>query len=88
MIAQRSLQIALLERLTMPSAIALVHIHVVHVDRNPHVGRGIGDFVIHVLIDEEVICLRVAILDEVDAWLAHTREVELHIVVFVVVAPR
>ena len=87
-VARWSLQIALLERFAVPGAVALVHIHVVHVDRYPHVGRGIGDFVIHVLVDEEVVRLRVAILDVVDAWLTHTREVELHIVVFVVVAPR
>ena len=65
------LQIALLERLSVPSAIALRHIHVVHVDRHPHIGGGIRYLVIDMFVDEEVVGLRVAILDVIDTRLLH-----------------
>ena len=88
MVARRSLQIAFLERLAVPDAIAFVHGNVVHVDGNPHVGGGIGDLVIDAFIDEEVARLGVTVFDEVDAWLFDFREVELHIFIFKVVAPK
>ena len=87
MVARWSLQIAFLERLAMPDAIAFVHGDVVHVNGNPYVGSGIGNLVIDALVDEEVARLGVAIFDEVDAWFANFREVELHIFIFKVVAP-
>ena len=87
-VAFRCLQIALLERFTVPSAVALVHVHVVHVDRHPHIGGGIGDLVIDMLVDEEVVCLGIAVLDKVDTPLLHGCEVEFHIIIFKVRSPR
>ena len=87
-VALRCLQIALLEGLTMPSAIALSDIHVIHVDRHPHIGGGIGNLVIDMGVDQEVVGLRVAILDVIHSRLSHTGEVELHIIIFIVGAPR
>ena len=87
-VALRCLQIALLERLTMPGAVALGYIHVVHVDGYPYIGRGIGNLVIDMLVDEEVVGACLAIFYAIDAWLLHLREVELHVVVFEVRSPR
>ena len=88
MIARRCLQVAFLEGLTVPGAIAFVHVHVVHVDGYPDVSCGISDFVIDVFVDEEVVGARLAILDIIDARLVDAGEVELHIVVFVEGSPR
>ena len=85
--AGRSLEIALLERLAVPYAVCLVDIHVVHVDRDPHVAGGVGDLVVDAVVDDEVVRMHVAVLDEVYAGLGHVGEVELHIVVLVVGAP-
>ena len=87
MIARRCLQITLLEWLAMPQTIAFVDCHVIHVDRNPHVARCIGDLVIDALVDDEVVGLGIAILDVIDAWFGDSREVEMHIVVFIISAP-
>ena len=84
----RRLQITLLEGFSMPSAIALGHIHVVHMDRHPHIRRRIGDLIIDVRIDKEVICLGIAVLDIIDTGLLHRREVELHIIIFKIRPPR
>ena len=81
------LQITLLEGLTMPGTIALGDVHVIHVDGHPYVGGGIGDLVIHVFIDQEVVGLRVAILDVIHTRLTDTGEVELHIVIFEIGPP-
>ena len=86
-VGRRRLQIALLEWLAVPRAIALVHIHVIHVDGHPDVGSGIGDLVIDVRVDEEVVGLRFAILDIVDTRLLDAAEVELHIIIFIVGSP-
>ena len=88
MVAGRGLQITLLEGLSVPGAVALGDVHVVHVDGYPDVGGGIGDLVIDMLVDEEVVRLRVTILDIVDAGLLDTGEVELHVIVFEVGSPR
>ena len=63
------LQIALLEGFTVPRAIALSHIHMVHVDRHPDISRGIRYLVVDMLVDEEVIRPHVAILDVIHTWL-------------------
>ena len=42
MVALRSLQVTLLERLAVPDAVTLVHGHMVHVDGNPYIAGGIG----------------------------------------------
>ena len=81
------LQIALLKGLSMPSAVTFGHIHVVHVDRHPHIGGGISDFIIHMLINEEVVGLCVTILNVIDTRLLHRREIELHVVIFEVCTP-
>ena len=86
-VALRCLQIAFLEGLAVPGAITLGDVHVVHVDGHPHVGGGIGDLVVHMRIDEEVVGLGVAILDVIDTWLLDAREVELHIIIFKVGSP-
>ena len=70
-IALRCLQIPLLEGLTMPGAIALSDIHVIHVDRYPHVGSGIGNLIIDMFVDQEVIGLCVTILDVIHTRLLH-----------------
>ena len=70
-VALRSLEVALLEWFAVPSAVTFVHIHVVHVDGHPHVGRSIGDFVINVFINEEVVGTSLAVLDVINARLAH-----------------
>ena len=87
-VALRGLQISLLEGLAVPRAITLGDVHVVHVDGHPHVGGSIGDLVVDVGIDEEVVGLRLAILDEVDAGGLDAAEVELHIIIFKVGSPR
>ena len=71
----------------MPGAIALIDVHMVHVDGHPYVGGGIGDLVIDMLVDQEVVGFRVAILDVIHARLLHRREVEFHIVIFEIGPP-
>ena len=70
-ITLRGLEIAFLERFTMPGAIALSDIHVIHVNRHPYISRGISDLIVDMGIDEEVIGLRIAILDEIDTGLLY-----------------
>ena len=53
-VALGGLQIAFLERLAVPRAVTLGDVHVVHVDRHPDIGGGIGNLVIDMLVDEEV----------------------------------
>ena len=86
-VALGSLEIALFEGFPVPGAIALSDIHVVHVDRHPYVGGGIGDAVVDVFVDEEVVGACRSILDEVDTRLAHGGEVELDVIVFEVGTP-
>ena len=86
-IALWGLQIALLERLTVPGAIALGHIHVIHVDRHPDVSGGIGDLVVDMGVDEKVICFGVSVLDIIDARFLDSREIEFHIVIFEIRSP-
>ena len=83
----RSLEITLLERLTVPDAVAFVDHHMIHVDRNPDVARGVGDAVQDIAADDEIVGLDVAVLDEVHARLLQVAEVELHVVVLVEAAP-
>ena len=87
-VALRCLQITLLERLAMPGAIALGDIHVVHVDGYPYVGGGIGDLVIDMLVNQEIVGLRITILDVIHTRLLNGREVELHIIIFIERSPR
>ena len=87
MVAGRCLQIAFLEGFAVPRAVAFVHVHVVHVNGNPDIGGGIGDVIVDMLVDKEVVGACLAILDEVDAGFLDTGEVELHVVVFVVWTP-
>ena len=68
---RRSLEITLLERLTVPYPVSLIHEHMVHMDRNPHVGGGVGYLVIDAGIDDEILCPFVAILDVVYARSGH-----------------
>ena len=86
-IALRRLQIPLLEGLSVPGAIALCDIHVIHVDGHPNVGSSISDLVIHVFVDQKIVGLRVAILDIIHTGLTDTGEVELHIIIFKVRPP-
>ena len=87
MIALRCLQIALLEGLSVPGAIAFVHIHVIHVDRHPDIGSGIGNLIVDMCIDEEIIGLGISILDIVDTRFLNSGEVELHVVVLKISSP-
>src|SRR5690625_5242647 len=83
----RRLPVTFPERLAVPDAIPLPHEHVVHMDGNPYVARGIGDGVIYIIIDDEVVGLMIAVLDVVDARRVDRREVEPHVVILKVVAP-
>ena len=87
-ITLRCLQIALFERFPMPGTVTLRHVHVVHVDGHPHIRRGIGNFVVHMLINQEIVGLGLAILDVIDARLTDTGKVELHIIIFIIRTPR
>ena len=81
------LKVTLLKRLAVPRAVAFIHVHVVHVDGHPDIGRGIGYLVIDMLVDEEVIGTRLTILYIINTRFANGREVELHIVVLEVGTP-
>ena len=61
-IALRRLQVTLLERLSVPGAVTLGDVHVVHVDGHPNVGSGIGNLVVDMCVDEEVVGLGLAVL--------------------------
>ena len=87
-IAWRSLQISLLERLAMPSAIALVYVHVVHVYRYPNIGGSIGYLIVYMIINEEIVTAGISILDIINSSLTNLREIELHIIIFIIWSPR
>src|SRR5574344_599314 len=87
MVTQGCLKITLLEWISMPHTIALIHIHVIHVDRHPHISRSIRNLVIHPFIYHEVVGLGRVILDEIEPRLFHFREVKVHRVIFIIVAP-
>ena len=86
-IALGSLQVALLEGFAMPGAIALSDVHMVHVDRYPYIGGCIGDLIVDMSIDEEIVGLRITVLDEIDTRGIHLREVELHVIIFIIGSP-
>ena len=86
-ITGRSLQITFLERLSMPYTVALVHEHMVHVDRHPHVGSGIGNLIIDMFINQEVVGLDGVVLYIIDTGGLHFREVKLHVIIFIVCSP-
>ena len=83
----RCLEISLLERLAMPYTISLFHMHVIHVNRNPHIGGSVSNLVIDGGIDDEVVGLHITVLDVIYARLPEVREIKLGIVVFVVRSP-
>lgn len=56
-------------------------------DRNPDVACGVCYLVIDILIDDEVVCLGLAILYIVYSRLCDIREVESVVIVFVIWAP-
>ena len=86
-VARGRLQVALLEGLAVPDAVRLVHGHVVHVDGDPDVARGVGHPVVDRIVDDEVAGAVFAVADVVDAGVLHLAEVELHVVVLVVRPP-
>ena len=57
-------------------------------DGNPDVGSGIGNLVIDMCINEEIIGFSITVLDVVDTGLADAGEVKLYIVVFEIGPPR
>ena len=71
----------------MPHSVALLNIHVVHVYWHPHIGCGVGNLVIHILVDDEIVSFRGVVLYEVYSRSFYTREIKLGVVVFVVFAP-
>ena len=85
--AGRSLQITLLERLSVPDAVCLVHHHVVHVDRNPHVAGGHRNFVVYAGIYNEIVGLPIPVADEIHAGLLHGREVEAGVIILIERSP-
>ena len=87
MVGRRRLNVALFERLAVPDTVALVHGDVVQMDWNPNVACGVGDFVVNILIYNEMVRFFVAILDAIDARLFHHREIEFHIIIFEISAP-
>ena len=84
----RRLEITLLERLAVPYPICLVHKHMIHMDRHPDVRSGIGNLVIHLISDYEIVGLHISVLQEINSRLVQLAEVELHIIVFIVRSPR
>ena len=86
--ARRSLEITLLERFPVPYPVGLVHEHMVHMYRHPHVRGGIGNLVIDLISYYEIIGLHIAVLQEIYARLTDLAEVELDIIVFVIRSPR
>ena len=85
--ARRGLEISFLERLPVPYAIGLVDRDVVHVYRDPHIARGVGDLVIDTVPDDEVDGADIPVLDVVYARLRDLREVELEVVVLEIWPP-
>ena len=83
----RRLQIALLEGFAVPDAIAFVDRHMIHVDRNPDIAGGIGNAVIHVLADDEIVGADVPVAQEINARFLHGREVEFGVVILEIIAP-
>ena len=71
MVARRGLQIPFLERFTVPNPITLVHRYMVHVNRNPDIGGGIGNLIVHMLIDKEIIGLLLPILNIINTRLTN-----------------
>ena len=88
MVALGCLKVAFLKRFTVPSTVAFIHIHMVHVDRHPHVGGCIGDLIVHMLVDKEIVGTRFTVLDIVDTRLTDGREIKLHIIIFEIRSPR
>ena len=86
-IAWRSLQITFLEWLSMPCAITFGNVHVIHVDRNPHIRSRIGYLVINMLVNKEVIRLGISILNIINTRLVDARKVELHIIILKIITP-
>ena len=70
-VAWRSLQVALLERFTVPYTIALIHRHVVHVNRNPDISGGIRYLVIYVVVNQEIVGLDISVLNIINARLTY-----------------
>jgi hypothetical protein len=60
---------------------------VVHVDRYPYIGGGIGNLVIDAFVDDEVVGFGISVLDIVDTWLFNGGEVEFHIIIFIIGSP-
>ena len=71
----------------MPGTITLGHIHVIHVNGHPYICSSIGDLVIHMLINQEIIGTCLTILDIIDTRLLDRREVELYIIILEVRTP-
>jgi len=83
----RSLEITFSERLAMPDPVCLVYEHMIHVYRNPYIGRGIGNPVVNALLNQEVICPVLPILNIVNTRGRDRRKIEFHIVVLEIVTP-
>ena len=65
------LTVSLSERLAVPYAITLVYVHMVHMDRDPDVACSVCDLLVNIVVDDEVVCLCLTILDIVNAWLCY-----------------
>ena len=86
MVGRRSLNITLFERFAVPNSVTLVNGDVVHVNRNPHIAGGIGDFVVNVVVDNKVVALSITILNVIDTGSVNLREIKLYIIILEICA--
>ena len=87
MVGRRRLDVTLFERFAVPNSITLVDCDVVHMDRNPNVGSGVGDFVVNIVVDDKMFALVITVLDVVNAGLVYLCKIKPYIIVFVICAP-
>ena len=85
LVARRRLQGVVHVGAAVPDAVALVHLHVVHLDRQPHVHRGIPGAGIDVLVDRERVGAGALVFNAIETRLADVGEVHAGVVVAVVV---
>ncbi len=83
----RCLPVSLLEGFTVPHPVGLVHVHVIHMYRNPYIAGGIGNLVVYILFNDKVIGDAVAVTDIVNTGGVDRGKIELHIVVLEIIAP-
>src|SRR5690554_2896390 len=84
----RRLTVSFLKWLPVPYPVSFLHIHVIHVNGNPYIACSIGNVIVNTVANNKIIGFKIAILNVVDTWRVHRREIKLYIVVFEIIAPR